>query len=98
MGALATDPNAIQSPPISRWCSGFRAWSVNDAGAVLIRSVTMSRSKRTRSVPGSTRAPAAASRSRASSSRKSMPISSRTWSEASWIDSSSSAETTSVGL
>ncbi len=97
MGALATDPNEIQSPPISRSCAGFVACSVNDEGAVLISSSTMSRSKRTRSLPGSTRAPAAASNARASGSRKSMPSSSSTRRDARWIDSSSSAETTSVG-
>ena len=60
-------------------------------------SVTMSGSNRTRSEPSVVWAPAARRTSRASASRKSMPISDRTRSEPMWMASSSSADTTSVG-
>ena len=79
---------------VSVW-AGFHECSWNVDGHVRIVSTTMSGSKRTRSP--STLAPAAASRSRDPASRKFIPISARIRSDASWIDSSSSAETTSVG-
>ena len=60
-----------------------------------ISSSIIAGSKRTRSP--STLAPAFFSMSRACGSVKSMPISESTFSEARWIDSSSSAETISIG-
>ena len=61
---------------VSVW-SGFQEWSRKDSGAVAIRSMTKSGSKRTRALSGSTSAPATRSRSRDSGSRKSIPVSRR---------------------
>ena len=97
VGALATEPKAMWGPPISNVWAGFRAWSLKVAGAVVIRSSTMSGSNRTLGPSPSTVAPAACSSRRASASRKSIPMSRRMRSEARWMESSSSSETTSVG-
>ena len=94
-GGLATEPKAMKSPPIVSVWAGLRECSWNVDGHVAMRSTTIAGSKRRRSP--SAVAPAATSSSRASASRKFMPISARIRNDASWIDSSSSAETTSVG-
>jgi hypothetical protein len=60
-------------------------------------SATIAGSNLTRCVSGDVSAPAARNASRASASRKSMPSSDSTRSDAWWIDSISSADRTSVG-
>ena len=77
--------------------SGLRACSVNSEGQVLIASKIRLRSKRTRSEPALTSAPAFLRMARAPSCMKSMPISSRICSEVLWIASSSSSDTMGVG-
>ncbi len=81
------------SPPIGTVRSGLRAWSVKRAGASATRLANSSRGILTRCP--STAAPASRHMRAASSSRKSMPISSRMRIEASWIISTPSAFSTS---
>ena len=89
------DPVAAQLDVVR---SGLRAWSVNCAGAVLISSLTISGSNRTRCESGVTAAPRPRAGPRARR-RRGSPSRSRTGRAASrvWIDSSSSADRSSVG-
>ena len=96
LGGLATWAKAKFLPPMRMLRSGLRACSVNSDGQVLMACRIKLRSKRTRSEPGRTSAPAFFKISRASTCMKSMPISSRIVSDASWMASSSSSDTTGV--
>ena len=77
----------ITFSPIRTLRAGLRACSVKAAGAVRIRSSTKAGSKRTRVPAASTAQPASFRIARASSSRKLMPTSASTLSEAWWIAS-----------
>ncbi len=59
LGVLATAPNAVWRPPMRRFRSGLTACSVNSAGALDTKSITISPPNRTRSLSASTSAPAA---------------------------------------
>ena len=92
-----TEQKARWSPPMTRLRAGLRAWSVSSAA----RGRSCSRRGRGRSararVPSRTSAPSRFRMARASACSTSMPISSRTVSEASWIAWSWSSETMRVG-
>ena len=81
-GVLATMQKLITFSPIRTLRAGLRACRVKAAGALLIRSSTKAGSKRTRVPTGSTAQPASLRIALASSSRKFMPTSASTLSEA----------------
>ncbi len=91
------ETKTVRLPPIWTEWAGLRARRVNSLGALATISSSRPRSIQTCWAAWSTFAPACSQIERASSSRKSMPISSRMRIEASWISSSCSALSNSVG-
>ena len=98
MGALLTRVLTTYRPPKVTVCTSFRACCRNMAGALVMASSTMAGSKRTTPVSWSTSAPALARMPRASGHMNSIPICSRIVSDAWWMDSTSSALSSSMGL